>query len=205
MFGLSFPRPTPTAVPSASPPTQPQARNTRSPLAQAAHKLKKALSRPRPTNAVSLTRPDETNHGLSSRYQPQTNLPSNATFTQGNAGPNSNSTLPTPPSLTKQDIQKRARARFETYLKLTGDFRRSGTAELLTRQETHARDVTRASAYFTLIGVTAEKSKNGEMAAKRLARAEFRRWGAAEQVAEREIEERELDRLDAYQKLTGEI
>ncbi|KAG8898759.1 hypothetical protein FRC00_002319 [Tulasnella sp. 408] len=122
-----------------------------------------------------------------------------------NAGPNSNPTLPTPPSLTKQEIKKRVQARTDAYRKLTGDFWRSGTAELLTSQEILERDVTRASAYFTLIGVMAEKSKNGEIAAKKLARAEFRRWGAAEQAAEREIEEQELDRLEAYKKLTGEL
>ncbi|KAG8952716.1 hypothetical protein FRC00_006620, partial [Tulasnella sp. 408] len=123
--------------------------------------------------------------------------------------PNRNPTLPTPQTWRKDDLQKRDEARAEAYLKLTGDFWRSGTAEQLTKEEIQARDVTRASAYFRLAGVfgpvTAGKSKEEELEVRLRARAEFRRWGAAEQAAERDIEEREQARVESYWRLTGEV
>lgn len=116
---------------------------------------------------------------------------------------------PTPQALSKREIKERTKARIEAYLRLTGDFRRSVTAEQLTTQEMQSRDLARAAAYFKLVGVSgrsvgAEQFK-GEIGAKKRAYAEFRRWGAAEQAAEREIEEREQARVETYWKLTGEL
>ncbi|KAG9042119.1 hypothetical protein FS837_011263 [Tulasnella sp. UAMH 9824] len=246
MFGFPSHRSPATAVPPASAPPQPQPSTARSPLIRAARKLKKVFTRPRPSNAVSVKRPDKINNIQSSPFQPQMNVTSITASTQkpgsvpiaidttandpvaglprkispssprhpvpvssplrpAHSNPNGsqcNQTLSTPQTSAKRDIQERERAREEAYLMLTGDFRRSATAEQLTKDEIKERDLVRASAYLKLVGL------HSEMKSRRVSwkgKEEFRRWGAAEQPAEREVEERERARLETYLKLTGEL
>ncbi|KAG9042746.1 hypothetical protein FS837_010418 [Tulasnella sp. UAMH 9824] len=117
-------------------------------------------------------------------------------------GSNWNPMLSTPQTSAKRDIEERERARAEAYLVLTGDFRRSATAEQLTKDEIKERDLVRASSYLKLVGLHSEmKSRNVSLKGKE----EFRRWGAAEQSAEQEIEDRERAHLVSYMKLAGEL